>query len=72
MREIIILKKYCVRTKFKNDDNTHDSPWNVIKCFRAMIVLEKKIQGLSQKFPDKLKIKRTKNVLGKVDSFYSK
>ena len=29
------------------------------------------IQGVSQKFPDKLKIKKTKNFFGKVDLFHS-
>ena len=29
------------------------------------------IQGLSQEFPDKLKIKKTKKVFGKVDLLYS-
>ena len=30
------------------------------------------IQGLSQNLPDNLKIKKTQNVSGKVDLFYSK
>ena len=30
------------------------------------------IQGLSQKFLDKLKVKKTENVFDKVDLFYSK
>ena len=42
------------------------------------LVLKNKIveledtQSLSQKFPDKLEIKKTKNVSDKVDLFYSK